>query len=283
MELAYQQAHRYRYDELIAETPNSSVFKAQDLVLKRDIALKRILITGNNQKEKAAHLRQAMQEIEAMVQVSDWTTGVPIIYGTHYDPEASSLFIVMQWIRGKTLREKMNSGVSLKKDLEWICRLCRILDIMSQRRMSHKDIKPENIMITDSDALYLIDFNLSISIPDLVSGTSGYKPPEMDFGSLTTDRSRVDMFSIGVMLYEMSTGHRPTRGIDYELYDGLSSQWTMFKLPHEYQTRIEPKLEEIIIKLMAFNPNDRYYSYSKLISDIRTVERNMNNGYRRER
>ena len=275
MDLKFNEQHHYRYDEALHVTPNSELYKALDLTYDRTVALKKVVVSGNSKREIAENYKRAAQEVRTMIRVSELTAKIPNIYGMYYNEEQNELFIVMQWVGGETLAEKMEQNLSMAVYLRWIRELCGILKAMSSRHFQHKDIKPENIMFNENDDLYLIDFNLSVSVPNQIEGTPFYKAPEMDFGSTTVSRDKADMFSIGVILYQMATGKLPMRISDYEIYDPDAVKWDFFTAPHEITPDIDPKLEEIIMRLMAYLPEDRYRNYNALAGDLRTVEQNL--------
>lgn len=280
MELRFDERHCYRFDVATHITPNSELYKAMDVSLGRNVALKKIVIKGNNPRELEMNYKRALQEVRTMVQVSELTAKIPNIYSTYYEESTHELYIIMQWINGETLSEKMKKHVQPITFIRWMQELCKILDLMAQKRFQHKDIKPDNIMFNENGDLYLIDFNISVSVPNQMEGTMFYKAPEMDFGSVTVSRERVDMFSIGVMMYEYFTGKVPMRMVDYECYTPQSGKWDLYNEAKEVNPRIDGKCNEVINKLMAYHPNERYRTYVELINDLKGIERNLKNAGR---
>lgn len=280
MELRFDEAHCFRFDEADHITPNSELYRALDLSMGRTVALKKITIAGESQKEKELNYKRAMQEVKTMIQISELTAKIPNIYSSYYDKKTNQFYIVMQWINGETLAEKMKRNVPMTVFLRWMQELCQILEAMSKRNFQHKDIKPENIMFNESDDLYLIDFNISVSVPNQMEGTMFYKAPEMDFGSTTAARDKSDMFSIGVMLYQRATGKIPMRMMDYECYDPSSGRWDMFQEPISVNPNLEESLNKLIVKLMSYDPEDRFRSYTVLSNEVRKVEGNIRNAGR---
>lgn len=278
MELKFDETHCYRFDEAVCVTPNSELFKAQDLSFGRNVALKSVTIKGNNPQEQKANYKRAMQEVKTMIQISELTSKIPNIYTAYFDEKNSRLFIVMQWINGETLADKMQHNVPPVVFLGWMQELCRILDVMSKRNFYHKDIKPENIMFNENGDLYLIDFNLSVSAPNQTEGTMFYKAPEMDWGSITAARDKVDMFSIGVMLYQYSTGHLPRKTMDYGCYyNAYEEKWDFFKQPKDVRPNVDDGINQLTVKLMSYHPKDRYRNYAELANELRRTERSLKN------
>ncbi len=279
-ELKFQQEQRFRYNEAAHVTPNSELYKAQDLVLNRNVALKKVKITGNDRREIQKNYQRAMLEVGAMVQIAEMTTKIPNIFGTYYDEKKAELYIIMQWIGGETLARKMERKVPPFQAVRWMEELCRILDIMGRKRFVHKDIKPENIMFDENGELYLIDFNITVSAPNQEEGTLHYRAPEMEYGSMTASREKADQFAVGVILYQQFTGRVPQRMIDYDIYDTAGLKWDFYTEPVQAAPETDRGMNRIITKLMAYNPGDRYRSYSELIRDLRDVEKRLRNAGR---
>lgn len=273
MDLKFTENHCYRYDEASHVTPNSEIYKALDLTLNRTVALKKVIIQGNTPRERQENLKRAQQEVKTMVQIGELTAKLPNIYGTYYDEKENALFIVMQWINGETLADKIKRRVSLSMFLRWMQELSQILDVMSKKNFQHKDIKPENIIFNRNNDIYLIDFNISVSIPNQMEGTLYYKAPEMDYGSMTTARDKADMFSIGVMMYQFVTGRIPVRMVDYDCYEPNAGKWDFFKEVIVEKPDTSKNLNKTINKLMAYSPKDRYRNYSELINDLKKLSR----------
>ncbi len=280
MELRFDEKHCYRYDEAAHVTPNSELYRALDLSLGRTVALKCVAINGGSPREKEANYKRALQEVKTMVKISELTAKIPNIYTSHYAEKEGRLYIVMQWINGETLSDKMGRSVSAVQFLRWMQELCRILEVMEKSHFYHKDIKPENIMFNENEDLYLIDFNISVSAPNQMEGTMYYKAPEMDFGSVTAARDKVDMFSIGVMLYQYMTGVLPKRMVDYECYDKTGGKWDFYKQPKEVKPDVDEGLNRLAVKLMSYSPRDRYRNYAELVGKLREAERNLKNAGR---
>ena len=273
MDLKFTENHCYRYDEASHVTPNSELYKALDLTLNRTVAIKKVIIQGNTPREQKENLKRAQQEVKTMVQIGELTAKIPNIYGTYYEEKENAFFIVMQWISGETLADKMKRNVSLSMFLRWMQELSQILEVMSKKNFQHKDIKPENIMFNQNNDLYLIDFNISVSVPNQMEGTMYYKAPEMDFGSTTTARDKADMFSIGVMMYQYVAGRVPARMMDYDCYDPSSGKWDFFKEVKAEKPNTSANLNKTINKLMAYSPKDRYRNYQELINDLKKLSR----------
>lgn len=266
MDLKFNENHEYfvMEDDTI-ETGNSIIYKAVDKKLNREVAIKKVYFPD----ERA--LKQAKHEIQVLAKFSNGE--VPYIYDYHV--EDHYLYIMMQWIQGDSLEEKLKAKqVSSREMIQWTMDLCSILEKLAKDRVYHKDIKPGNLMIKDGK-LVLIDFNISLSLSNRIEGTVGYKAPEMEQNSKNPSRDKVDMFAIGVILYEFYKGSIPKRGQDYLSPSMLSggNEWKKYVEPIELCPNLDEKMNNIIVKCMKYNPKERYPSYSALRLDLKEVNR----------
>jgi len=245
----------------------SRLYKAQDTKLFRDVAVKEVDMQHMTEDSFKA-------EITAMCRFNDWSTRTPCIIETYRDKRERKGYIVMQWIRGMTMREKIVARRDLHKAVKWIIDLCAILEEPHKNRYQHRDIKPENIQITPVDEVYLLDFNISLKRPDRWSGTLAYAAPEMQRNYSVTGNDRVDVFSIGVVLYELLTGERPVHDEHYYAESAHSKEWYEFKQPKDINSKITESLNEIIGKCMKLNPRDRYPNASVLKVELERAKRN---------
>lgn len=284
MELKFQSPRRYIYEaNNNIDTGNSTVFKAIDQELSRTVCIKRVHFDCAP-NEVRTHLEIARREVRAMVQVGEATVRVPSIYDTYFDASERNFYIVMQWIKGKTLKERMEVQVSDGQFLQWMITLCSVMSIMEQQRINHKDIKPANIMIDDKGELFLIDFNISLNAPNLIEGTQYYRAPEMDGRCASPSRNKVDMFAVGIMMYEHFTGSVPLPAVDYASNSRRTvgnSQWTLFVEPKEKNPSIPDNINSIIVKCMKLDPSNRYSNAAELSRALVSAHRSLKNQVRK--
>lgn len=268
-------------EENAIKTECGMLYKAMDMEYGRTVAVKMVEIQGQDRREQKANYEKAYSEVKAMVALEGENLPIPCIYCTQYDAKQSKLYIIMQWINGSDLSKHFQDPeLSL---LKWMSDLCVILDAMDRKHIYHKDIKPSNIMIDNRGQLHLIDFNISISTPNLIEGTLNYKAPEMAQNSKYVGREKVDMFSIGVMLYEYYTGIVPIRGTDYAKNRSRGPfEWDKFIEPKEKKTEINAAVNEIIVKCMKLDPKQRYRNYSDLKRAFDQAIRSIRNEQRRK-
>lgn len=261
---------RYFVKRKIGQGGFSEVFLATDTLLQRDVALKVLLADAASDEEiKTRFLAEIVQT--AQLEHSN----IVRIYGLGED--SSRLYAVMEFIDGADLREAVISvrQFNLAVIRNIYIQIASALLFLHKRGFIHCDLKPENILISKDGIAKLIDFNLMISKDALQSefrrgilGTPAYIAPEMIEERAFDERA--DIYSLGVMFYEMRTGHTPFEGtINEVLHHHLL---TTPKPPSRRAAGILPQEDQIILKCMAKNPQDRYGSLADLINDIKNLE-----------
>lgn len=264
-------------DETKIETVCGALYQAQDLDLGRTVAVKCVRIEGRTPAEKNLNLQRAYAEVRAMVQIRALFVNIPTIFAAHYDQKNSMFYIVMEWIPGDQLTDRIQNCPE-HQFLYWMIDLCDILKHMADKNIYHKDIKPDNIMITRDNRLYLIDFNISIATSNLVEGSTNYKAPEMSDGAIYAGRDKVDMFSIGVMLYEFYTKAVPIHTQDYARTRRRGPLiWNEFTEPKQKNPAMSDQINAIIIKCMKYDPRERYRHISDLKEELRKVVKSCGN------
>ena len=269
MEITISTDRCYSYDPGSAiVTDNSAVFRAQDTRYGRKVCLKRVHLTGDP-ASVSKMLPAVEREVTAMVAVGGKTTHVPCVLDDWFDEANGDYYVIMQWIEGTTLETRMREGVGERKFLQWMIDLCGILTIMERDRFYHKDIKPANIMLNSNDELFLIDFNITLSAPNLVEGTQYYKAPEMDARSSFAGREKVDMFAVGVMLYEFYAGSVPKPAIDYARSARRDAkQWGRFIEPISKNPQMPKSVNAIVTRCMKLDVDDRYPNAATLRREL---------------
>ncbi len=272
MELKFELEHSYiPVEETRREASAGETFVALDEIYKRKVFVKATRISGNTPRERETALKFAQNEARAMLTIEGDTCFTPRVYETFYDKTNSTFYIVMQFITGKSLREWMNTKMmSPSMMLNWMSSLCDILTALERHQMQSKDIKPENILITQDKSLYLIDFGISITNPYREIGTGEYRAPETGMEQQKRvfremGRGKVDIFAIGVMLYEFYCGEPPQYGQEYSRRAfGKESEWKTFVSPKEKNPDVPDAVNDIVIKCMKLRPEDRYANVAAL-------------------
>lgn len=293
MELKTTIEHRYQLEADGAVSYSSAVFRATDLCYQRKVLVKRFSYTQELAKvqQLPAFIRQHKQEGMAQMRIAQFTPFVPRIYEMFYDEATRAYCIVMELIQGTTLAEKMKKlAVSdpARKFPQYIIELCGLLDVLEKQRIHHYDIKPANVLIDPDDHVYLIDFGTANeTLAAAGNGTPAYRAPELQGeASRILDRSKADIYSVGVMLYEFYTGELPVLGKTHILKararDYSNAAWTeTSKQPKDINPKIPEKLNDIICKCMKASPKDRYQSAGALQRDFKNYCRGGGQGKKR--
>ncbi len=258
---------RYEITELIGIGGMAHVYKAVDLMEDKVVAVK---ILKNEYAESEEFLRRFRNESKAIAVLSH--PNIVKIFDVGFSDEIN--FIVMEYIDGITLKEFMEQQKILRwKDaMYFITQVLRALQHAHDRGIVHRDIKPQNIMLFSDGTIKVMDFGIARfsridgkTLSDKTIGSVHYISPEQARGDFTDERS--DLYSIGVMLYEMLTGTKPFDG-DNPVAVALMHMQETPEMPRDVNPSIPEAVEEIILHAMERNPAKRYQSASEMIKDF---------------
>ena len=264
---------RYEITELIGVGGMADVYKAQDVMENRPVAVKILKPEFSGDEE---FLRRFRNESKAIAVLSH--PNIVKIYDVGFTDEIQ--FIVMEYIDGITLKEFIEQqGVLKWKDaLHFITQILRALQHAHDKGIVHRDIKPQNIMLFTDGTIKVMDFGIARfsridgkTLSDKAIGSVHYISPEQAQGDMTDERS--DIYSVGVMLYEMLTGRKPFDG-DTAVNVALKHMQETAVPPREIMPSIPEALEEIVIHAMEKQPAQRYQSAAEMIRDIDTFKLN---------
>jgi TolB-like protein/tRNA A-37 threonylcarbamoyl transferase component Bud32 len=249
------------------------VYKAEDTKLKRTVALKFLSPqTLGSDEEKARFIHEA----QAAAALSH--PNICTIY--EIEEHEGQSFIAMEQIDGGNLRERIQSGpLKLDDAIDIAMQVAAGLQEAHEKGIVHRDIKPANLMITPRGQIKIMDFGLAkargqtvLTKADTTLGTFAYMSPEQANGEDVDQRA--DIWSLGVVLYEMVTGQRPFKG-DFE-------QAVIYSILNEYpepvtalRTGVPAELERIIVKCCEKDRADRYQTAADLIADLRHLTKTM--------
>lgn len=258
---------RYEITELIGVGGMADVYKAVDVMENRTVAVKILKDEFSNSEE---FLRRFRNESKAIALLSH--PNIVKIYDVGFTDEIQ--FIVMEYIDGITLKEFIDQqGVLRWKDaLHFITQILRALQHAHDKGIVHRDIKPQNIMLFSDGTIKVMDFGIARfaridgkTLSDKTIGSVHYISPEQARGDMTDERS--DIYSVGVMLYEMLTGKKPFDG-DNPVAIALKHMEEEAVSPRDIMPSIPEALEEIVIHAMEREPAKRYQSAAEMIKDI---------------
>jgi serine/threonine protein kinase len=258
----------YRIIEIIGRGGMGAVYKAEDLNLQRMVALKFMSPElGRKPEAKARFLREG-RSVAALKHKN-----ICVIYEiAESDPD--QLFIAMEYYQGETLREKLKNGpLELGKAINIAYQTTLGLAEAHKQGMFHRDVKPGNIMITDDDEIKILDFGLAkplsgtkITKTGVAMGTAAYMSPEQIEGEKID--TRTDIWSLGVMMYEMLLGYLP--------FEGKSDPEMVYAILNEEPKSFPPNRKDIpvdfismINKCLIKDPDQRYHSISEIMDFLK--------------
>jgi serine/threonine protein kinase/Flp pilus assembly protein TadD len=257
----------YKILEKLGEGGMGVVYKAQDTKLDRIVALKFLpqhLTSDSVEKERFIHEAKAASALNH--------TNITTIH--EIDEFEGQMFIVMEYCEGKTLKRIIEKEtLSVRKVLDIGIQICEGLVVAHEKGIVHRDIKSDNIMVTPRGQVKIMDFGLAklkgatkLTKTRSTLGTAAYMSPEQAQGEEVDQRS--DIFSFGVVLYELLTGQLPFKGehhaaIVYSIVNEEPQPVARFN------NQVSTKLEDIVFKALAKDKEERYQHIDELLADLR--------------
>jgi len=267
---------RYEVQEVIGRGAMGVVYRALDPVIGRVVALKTISL--NDSMADHAHEDSVVRfarEARAAGLLSH--PNIVTVYDVGEGPEGDSSYIAMEFVEGRTLRQMVPHGDKLPQEqvLDLAMQIARGLDYAHRRGIVHRDVKPANVLVREDGLVKLADFGVArIDTSELTRtgqsvGSPSYIAPEMLLEQPTDGRS--DLFSLGIILYELLTGDKPFKGETIAaLYHQVLSGAPV--PPSQRNVELAQEWDAIILKLLAKSPDKRYATAAQVIEDLRRLE-----------
>jgi serine/threonine protein kinase len=252
------QLDHYHVDSLVARSGMASIFKGTDTRNGNQVALK----IPHPEMESDIVLYDRFQREQDIGAKLDH----PAVMKVFADPGRTQVYMVMEWVEGKLLRNilKEQGKLSPERATRIAGGILVALEYIHKNGVVHRDLKPENIMVGPNDEVKLIDFGIAgqqgarrLTFAKLsnVMGTPDYISPEQVKGKRGDGRS--DIYALGVMLYEMLTGEVPFKGPNP--FATMNDRLTNYPVPpRELNSEISPQLQEIIYRAIEREPANRY-------------------------
>ena len=262
----------YKILEKLGEGGMGVVYKAHDTKLDRDVALKFLpleLTKDRDARERFIHEAKAASGLDH--------TNICTIYEVD-ETDNNQLYIAMACYDGETLKDKIErSPLKVEDAVDITTQIAFGLSKAHEKSIVHRDIKPANILITTDGTVKILDFGLAklrgltkLTKTGSTVGTAPYMSPEQARGE-TVDH-RTDIWSLGVVLYEMLTGQLPFKG-DYEQAIAYQITNVVPEPVTGLRSGIPLELERVVNKCLEKNPDERYQTASDLSADLKHIQR----------
>lgn len=273
-DLIGQYLGRYHILEQIGQGGMATVYRAFDTRLDRDVAVKMIRKSAFSAEMLERVLARFEREAKALARLSH-----PNILKVHdFGEHDGSPYLVMEFMPGGTLKQRLGQPVAWGETLRLLLPVARGLAYAHGRGIVHRDVKPANILITESGEPMLTDFGIAKLLENeegqtltgsgVGIGTPEYMAPEQGMGVKGVD-GRVDIYSLGIVLYEMITGRKPYTA-DTPMAVVLKQMTDPLPRPRESVPDLPESIERLLIRSLAKKPEDRFASMDDMAAAMQS-------------
>ena len=263
--------NRYKILEKVGTGGMASVYKAQDILLDRIVAVKILHSKYGNDHDFVVRFRQ---EAQAAAKLSH--PNIVNIYDVGYDENVH--YIVMEYVEGETLKQYIQNHPNIPIDtaVRIAIEIGYALEEAHANGIIHCDIKPHNVLLTRTGKVKVTDFGIARAInsstvldKQSILGSVHYLSPEQAAGDKIT--AKTDIYSLGIVLYEMLTHHLPFEG-ETAVSIALQHMQGDIPRPTKYNPAISPMLEECLLTALQKDPDKRYDTVSDFISELKIAQ-----------
>ncbi|GAA2301303.1 Stk1 family PASTA domain-containing Ser/Thr kinase [Glycomyces scopariae] len=260
---------RYEIGEVVGYGGMAEVHRGRDLRLGRDVAVK--LLRADLSRDESFLIRF---QREAQNSASLNHPNIVAVFDTGED--LGIPYMVMEFVNGRTLKEVLiaEGRFEYTAACEVVADMCSALDFSHKHHIIHRDVKPGNVMLSDTNQVKVMDFGIARALASnqatmtqtsAVIGTAQYLSPEQARGETVDARS--DVYAVGCVLYELLVGHPPFTG-DNPVSVAYQHVREEARPPSELNPNVPPSVDAVVMKALAKNPENRYHSAAEMREDL---------------
>ncbi len=255
----------YRIEKSIGKGAMSTVYLAVQESLDRRVALK---VLASSLVADASFCKRFIKESKIIARLGH--THIVTVYdtGSHQD----HYYMAMEYLDAGSLKERIKAGMTPEQAVKFLCQIAQALGHAHRQNCIHRDIKPANILFRDAETAVLTDFGIAKNLEDKTQltaagwtvGTPNYMSPEQALGK-PVDK-RCDLYSLGIVFYEMLTGVRPYRGVD-----SFETALLHIKGPLPILPKPLSRFQPILDRMLAKDPQARFASAEELVQAVQQI------------